>query len=236
MIPVQSTVPTLWPAKVLTGHLAFVAELTASGVLDTGFDSTGTVPGVTFTGARHGAQKPGQFLLSGYETLAVTGLGIDGQGRVLLAAEEEDASQSSVPNDGSVERFFGYAQPTAEFTFPAKVYADEQITLDGSDSSDPTGNVSDYLWTFEPPDPAGSHPLLSGSATSATRDGGGTPRLETAFGSPGNVLVTLRVTNPAGTDEHDEPFGAGVAVTDVRPARGVGEPRVAVVSGDARRI
>ena len=206
------------------GHLAFVAELTASGVLDTGFDSTGTVPGVTFTGARHGAQKPGQFLPSGYETLAVTGLGIDGQGRVLLAAEEEDASQSSVPNDGSVERFFGYAQPTAEFTFPAAIHPDQRITLDGSASSDPTGSISDYLWTFEPPDAVSSIESLTRSATSASRDGGSTPRLDTEFGSPGNVHVTLQVTNPAGqtsTVSHSVPVlpapASGLPAASVSP-------------------
>ncbi len=206
------------------GHLAFVAELTANGVLDTGFDATGTVPGVTFTDARHGAQRPGQFLPSGYETLAVTGLGIDQQGRVLLAAEEEDAPQPSVPNDGSVERFFGYVQPTAEFTFPAAIHPDQRIALDGSASSDPTGSISDYLWTFEPPDAVSSIESLTRSATSASRDGGSTPRLDAEFGSPGNVHVTLQVTNPAGqtsTVSHSVPVlpapASGLPAASVSP-------------------
>ena len=131
-------------------RLAFVGQLTAGGAFDSGFDPTGRVPGVTFTGARLGTKNPGRFA-SGYETLRVTGLGIDGQGRVLLGAEEEDPSQPTVPVDGSVERFFGYAQPTAEFTFPAAIHPDQRIALDGSASSDPTGSISDYLWTFEPP-------------------------------------------------------------------------------------
>ena len=38
---------------------------------------------------------------------------------------------------------------------------------------------------------------LTRSATSASRDGGSTPQLDAEFGSPGNVHVTLQVTNPA---------------------------------------
>ncbi len=188
-------------ASVIAGddgsRLAFVGQLTAGGAFDTGFDPTGRVPGVTFTGARLGTKNSGRFA-SGYETLRVTGLGIDGQGRVLLGAEEEDPSQPTVPVDGSVERFFGYAQPTAEFTFPAAIHPDQRIALDGSASSDPTGSISDYLWTFEPPDAVSSTESLTRSATSASRDGGSAPQLDAEFGSPGNVHVTLQVTNPAG--------------------------------------
>ena len=214
-------------ASVIAGddasRLAFVAQLTAGGAFDTGFDPTGRVPGVTFTGARLGTKNPGRFA-SGYETLRVTGLGIDGQGRVLLGAEEEDPSQPTVPVDGSVERFFGYAQPTAEFTFPAAIHPDQRIALDGSASSDPTGSISDYLWTFEPPDAVSSTESLTRSATSASRDGGSAPQLDAEFGSPGNVHVTLQVTNPAGqtsTVSHSVPVlpapASGLPAASVSP-------------------
>jgi membrane peptidoglycan carboxypeptidase len=72
--------------------------------------------------------------------------------------------------------------PVAAFTFdPKKPAANEEITFDASDSSDPDGSIEKYSWEF-----GDGSPLASGVTVAHT------------FTAPGTYTVTLWVTDDTG--------------------------------------
>ncbi len=76
--------------------------------------------------------------------------------------------------------------PTATFTVsPNPVSAGNQVTLDGSGSSDPDGPIAKYEWD------------LDGNGTYETSTGS-TPTVKTTFAEPGAYTVGLRVTDGTG--------------------------------------
>ena len=73
--------------------------------------------------------------------------------------------------------------PTARFSYsPTQPFVNDVVTFDGSGSSDPDGRIVDWRWSFE----AGNRVETSGS------------RVNVRFTSPGNVRVTLTVTDDQG--------------------------------------
>jgi PKD repeat protein len=71
--------------------------------------------------------------------------------------------------------------PTAAFTIsPTRVSAGQNVTLDGSGSSDSGASITDYQWD------------LNGSGQFAT-DNGSNPVLKTSFATPGTYQISLRV-------------------------------------------
>jgi uncharacterized delta-60 repeat protein len=194
----------------------FVAELTTKGALDPTFDpgGTGTVePGVTVEAAS-----------AGYNDVSVTGLSTDYKGRLLLAV---DLAGTSATDEADVQRFIGYAPPSASFTLPAVIYAGQAATFNGSGSSDPIGNITDYAWDFD------------GSGTYAT-DGAGSPTIGHTFAATEHLTVSLRVTNNVGqTATASEPVNVlppastTSAVASVTPAQVTLNPYVNGLNSDA---
>jgi YD repeat-containing protein len=77
-------------------------------------------------------------------------------------------------------------RPVASFVAnPNPALPDEQITLDGSDSTDPNGTVEDYAWD------------LDGDGTYET-DTGTTPTVQTSYPTRGAKQVGLQVTDDTG--------------------------------------
>ena len=194
----------------------FVAELTTHGALDPTFDPGGTTPvepGVTVEAAS-----------ADYNDVSVTGLSTDPTGRLLLAV---DLSGTSVTDEADVQRFIGYAPPSASFTLPTVIHAGQATTFNGSGSSDPIGSITDYAWDFD------------GSGAYAT-DGGGSPTISHTFAATEHVTVSLRVTNNVGqTAMASEPanvlppINTTSAVASVTPAQVTIDPYVDALNGDA---
>jgi len=77
--------------------------------------------------------------------------------------------------------------PTARFSFsPNQPFADDVVTFDGTNSSDPDGQVVDWSWRFE---------------TNSRRANANGPRVNVRFRSPGTVRVTLTVTDDQGATD-----------------------------------
>lgn len=160
----------------LAPNVSFLAQLTTTGALDSSFNP-GPDAGVVFQSAQ--SDSP-----TGYDDGGVTGLAIDQQGRLLLAADRFSTG-AGPPDEGTVTRYFDYAPPVAAFSAPAAVIAGQPATFDASASSDPVGSISDYAWDFD------------GTDTFAT-DGGAAATIQHTFSTPETVSVSVRVSNAAG--------------------------------------
>jgi PKD repeat protein len=96
----------------------------------------------------------------------------------------DSAGSSSVVSHNYV---VGDDPPTAAFTFSPSPLAlvGQQVSFDGSGSTDAVGTITDYKWD------------LDGSGKFAT-DSGTNPKTTFAYTSPGKYIVSLRVTNDQG--------------------------------------